>query len=311
MGRRIVQQGDEVYATRTVDVSRDGRHIVVGRHSVDAPPRLEVLDRSDLHVVEQWGAQLGHDATLARFIGDDGRLLVADFAGRVVWIDRQSGAIQTISVSPRARAVAASRHAARAAVVAEGAVVLDVATGEAVWNVSESYPTTRDAEALALSADGARLAVADWEARGIAVLDVEARTVSRVMPWSPHGTRVLSFAPDGRYLSLVGTGGSAIWDVKSGARVLAEKLNEKKIAYTCSAFHPSLPCLLIGSHAGYVSMFDLATSAWKYAEKVHDGSLWDMVVADDGSLVVSAGDEGDVYLQDWADMEAIGMSRMG
>jgi hypothetical protein len=106
------------------------------------------------------------------------------------------------------------------------------------------------------------------------------------------------------------TTSAAAWDTASVARAAVAELSEQRTAYTCQAFHPTLPLLVLGTRAGYLTILELETASCRYAEKVHDGRVWDAAVSDDGALVVSAGDEGDVYLQEWAEMEAIDLSRI-
>lgn len=309
MGRRVVQQGNEVYATRTVDFSRDGQAVLVGRHSVRTPERLELLAWDDLRVLEQWGDALGAGATFARFASDGHRLVVTDPRRNAVLLDRGAGG-RVLPLRSGVRAFSVARHAPRAVVLGEKVEVLDTASGDSVWNVSESHPNLK-AEAVALSPDGTRLAVTGWEGGQVALLDVDARSLVKVIAtWTHPGTQLLALDASGRYLSLVGTGGSAAWELAGATRVATEELGEQRTAYTCQAFHPSLPVLVLGTRAGYVTLIELETSACQYAEKVHEGRLWDVAVSDDGARVASAGDEGDVYLQEWADMEAIGLSRI-
>ncbi|WP_147451392.1 WD40 repeat domain-containing protein [Corallococcus llansteffanensis] len=309
MGRRAVQQGSEVYATRSVDLSRDGQAVLIARHAVNAPERLELRAWDDLRVLEHWGAQLAADATFARFASEDDRLVVTDFQRNTVLLDRGTGG-RVQPLRPGTRGVSVARHAPRAAVLGAQVEVLDTTDGRSVWTVGESHPSLK-AEAVALSPDGKRLAVTGWDGGQVALLDVDSRSLVKVLePWSVRGTQLLALDAPGHYLSLVGTGGSAAWVLANARRAAPEELGPERTAYTCHAFHPRLPIVVLGSRAGYVTSIDLETGACRYAEKVHEGRVWDVAVSEDGARVVSAGDEGDVYLQEWAEMEALGTSRV-
>lgn len=309
MGRRAVQQGKDVYAARTVDFSRDAQAVLVGRHAVRAPERLELLAADDLRVLERWGGALGGGATFARFTSDGRRLVVTDTRRNAVVLDCTADG-HVVPLRSNVRAFSIARHAPRAVVFGDKVEVLDTTTGASVWNVSEAHHHLA-AEAVVISADGTRLAVAGWDGGQVALLDVDSRRLVKVIAsWTYPGTRGLALDASGRYLSLVGTGGSAAWELEGATRVATEELGEQRTAYTCQAFHPRLPLLVVGTRAGYVTVIDLETSACQYAEKVHEGRLWDVVVSDDGRRVASVGDEGDVYLQEWAEMEAIGLSRV-
>ncbi|WP_158623382.1 WD40 repeat domain-containing protein [Corallococcus sp. CA053C] len=309
MGRRVVQQGSEVYATRAVDLSRDGQTVLIARHAVNTPERLELRAWDDLHVLEHWGARLNADATFARFTSEDDRLVVTDAQRNTVLLDRASGG-KVQPLRPGTRGASVARHAPRAVVLGAQVEVLDTTDGRSLWNVSESHASLK-AEAVALSPDGTKLAVTGWEGAQVALLDVDSRSLVKVLePWSARGTQLLALDASGQYLSLVGTGGSAAWALATASHAAPEELGPERTAYTCHAFHPRLPVIVLGSRAGYVTSIDLETGACRYAEKVHEGRVWDVAVSEDGARVVSAGDEGDVYLQEWAEMEALGTSRI-
>lgn len=308
MGHRISQNGEEVYATRSVDFSHDGTNLLVARHSVNHAERLELLTLSPPRVVEQWGERMERAPTRARFAPGDRRLFMTDTQRRLWVFDRDLGSHELLRANIEVFAMA--RQAPRVAVVGATVEVLDTRDGQLLWDVGATFPGLKT-EAVALSADGTHLALTGWGGRYLALLHVDSQSLVReVSPWDTPGTQLLGLGPLGQYITLTGSGGSAAWSTDTGARVTTAYLSDERNAYTCQAFHPELPVLLMGTRAGYVMAVHLETSDWIYGERVHSGRLWDVTFSPDGSRVASAGDEGDVYLQDWAEMKAAGRSRI-
>jgi WD40 repeat protein len=62
--------------------------------------------------------------------------------------------------------------------------------------------------------------------------------------------------------------------------------------------------IALGATSGYLVLVDLATDKYLFAEKLHDGRVWDLVFSDDGTTLATAGDDGVIRILDWSDLKS-------
>jgi RNA polymerase sigma factor (sigma-70 family) len=113
---------------------------------------------------------------------------------------------------------------------------------------------------FALSADGTRVAVPDYDVKSIGIYERRTGNRLRNIPADHVSNQQLAFSPDGRFLAGIGTTNRSaqVWDVDKGAQVL--KVQAGNVNSVAGAFSPDGRTFAFGD-AGQVRMWDTAT--WK------------------------------------------------
>ena len=163
-----------------------------------------------------------------------------------------------------------------------------------------------DAQALAFSPDGGRLAVADLLGN-VRLLDLRTGRVRRG-PQLPTMALSLSFSPDGKLLAIaLADTGTELRDGRS-LRVVAHLTNGAGgDADRGVRFSPDGRLLAVASHLGYTQLWDVA-SRRRAGRRLtgHEGGVLGAEFSHDGRMLATSGGDGTAILWDVASRRALG-----
>ena len=163
-----------------------------------------------------------------------------------------------------------------------------------------------DAQALAFSPDGGRLAVADLLGN-VRLLDLRTGRV-RQGPQLPTQALGLSFSPDGKLLAIaLADTGTELRDARS-LRVVAHLSNGAGgDADRGVRFSPDGRLLAVASQLGYTQLWDVA-SRRRAGRRLtgHEGGVLGAEFSPDGRMLATSGGDGTAILWDVASRRALG-----
>jgi WD40 repeat protein len=90
--------------------------------------------------------------------------------------------------------------------------------------------------------------------------------------------------------------GDFVWDLGTGKRVATSLISDKYNSGSVLDFHPDIPMLAFGSHAGFLTIVDLIKEEVYYSEKIHDASINQIQFIEKGIKVITAADDGRVII---------------
>jgi WD40 repeat protein/class 3 adenylate cyclase len=249
-------------------------------------------------------------------VSDDGKTLAASTqSGNVLVATLPGGQVRTlsprsVSVTEPVIAVALSRDGKTvASSLQNGQVLLELASasklGAALPNGTTQAPFAID---LALSSDD-RILAAGRRDGTIALWNVDDRKLLG-KPFGSQGDAVhsVSFSPDGSLLA--STNGDVrvkLWDV--GKREPAGEPLQADADLAAVRFSPDGRLVAAGTTKGTVVLFDLA-SRQQLGKPLagHNGTVYSVAFAADGTRLISAGNDGRVLLwnvEPWASDDAL------
>lgn len=92
--------------------------------------------------------------------------------------------------------------------------------------------------------------------------------------------------------------GVFIWDVTTGERYLIDIFNEEMSLTFSMRFSRSANYLALGKVSPYVSLYDLAKGEKLLSDHLHSGRVTDVCFSPDGKLLVSAGEDHQLFIRD-------------
>ena len=110
-----------------------------------------------------------------------------------------------------------------------------------------------------------------------------ARALSVEMPGHRSDIRALSLSSDDRMLASAANGSLKIWNIKTQNCI---RTFECGYALCCS-FLPGDKVVVVGTKAGELQLFDVASAALLETVEAHEGAIWSLSVHPDGRSVVS------------------------
>ena len=190
----------------------------------EGPEGTGVVDLRDPETGESVRSWKGHDVDVNEvYFGFDGTLATAgDDGAAVAWdpstgrelgrIAGPAGPVWGLSVSPDGSAMSAA-WLGQTDVEKDVVRVLDLRTGEVVGELRPEAGAHR----TALSPDGARLALGQWDVTYIPVIDVATgREVLELRGFSTATVRQLAWSPDGRWIAAALIDHTRVWDAATG-----------------------------------------------------------------------------------------------
>lgn len=109
------------------------------------------------------------------------------------------------------------------------------------------------------------------------------RSLSVELPGHRSDVRAVSLSSDDKMLATAANGSLKIWNIKTQACI---RTFECGYALSC-AFLPGDKVVVVGTKAGELQLFDIASAALLDSVAAHDGAVWALDVHPDGRSVVS------------------------
>jgi len=223
---KIVSRRDLAYTTPSVELSPDRKQLGVATEN-----GVALLDATSGATVRRlWS---GEQVKRLAFSPDGRRLAGVTHDGVMVWpaagghgrlLIPVEGSLAEVTFSPDGRTLIVGACGCPPDAL-EGVRIYSASTG----TLLRRLPGTRLMQAVELSADGSRLATADWDAgRGAGKATVQIwnvrswRRVRTITPLEGVQLSAVAFSPDGSELAIGGTDGTAgVWSVETGEQTLA------------------------------------------------------------------------------------------
>lgn len=112
-----------------------------------------------------------------------------------------------------------------------------------------------------------------------------SRTLSVELPGHRADIRALALSSDDRMLASASNGGLKIWNVRTRTCIRTFECGYA----LCCAFLPGDKIVVVGTKAGELELFDVASAAVLDTVKAHEGALWSLQVHPDGKSLASGG----------------------
>jgi WD40 repeat protein len=117
--------------------------------------------------------------------------------------------------------------------------------------------------------------------------------------------RAVAVSADGSLVLSVAGWQARVWNAKSGACIRTLELGDAATVGLCAAFAPGSRHALIGTKAGRLLVFDLASTDLLEAHEAHGAALWSIAVRPDGRGCATGGADKEVKFWDF-DLRAAG-----
>ncbi len=191
---------------------------------------------------------------------------------------------------------------------ADGATLLEVATGNAV---SLATGHTSGSRSVALSPDGTMLAAAARHAE-IQLWDVDTGSVTAILRGHTIRVNSVHFSPDGATLASSGSDLTIkLWDVATGAEVATLEATGSEWV-SVAAFSQDGTMIASGHGNGTARVWDLATGEpVATLEGAHAGAISMVALSPDGSRLATVGLDGRFRLWDLASHTSLIEERFG
>lgn len=282
-GPALVRLGTEIDG---IDVSADGRHLLVRRIGRGSKAPLVLADAATLRVLAEWGRG---EVVWAVFLGDTRILCAIDTgSGRITvqGFEQAGGPEQTLFELPRGSSTATPQ-------IARGVLALVDAGAVRVYrgadlSAQDSYPLP--AGAAVLFADERRAYLR--EPGGVAVLEAGAAGSGRLIPVA-GAERVLATRTRAW---LCGEFGRGLFVAQADGRPLdaPPPFSAPDRSLTAFAVSEAEDSVLIGNASGYVQVVDAASGALRWGRRVHRGHVTAAAFAPDGRHAYCASSAGEL-----------------
>lgn len=109
------------------------------------------------------------------------------------------------------------------------------------------------------------------------------RALSVELPGHRADIRALSLSSDDKMLASVANGSMKVWNIKTQTCIRTFECGYA----LCCAFLPGDKVVVVGTKAGELQLFDVASASLLYNVQAHDGAIWSLSVHPDGRSVAS------------------------
>ena len=303
-GRELAVLREHTHIVTTVAWSHDGKRLASGDHR----GALVLWERDaelGLRIVKR--IKLEHAVRKVLWLPDDKQMIVAGPSEKTLLLDSNDG---TELKSWPGACASISADGKRLAIANSGAFYYDPAGAVTLYSLPDGNAirqVTKRGRALALSADGAWLAVgvphrgAPDEESGVDLYDLRDAATAPKRLSTDSSVWALEFSPDGSRLAacLSGHQGMPIWAVPEGQPLALLRGHEQR-AWTLTFLAGGKSLLSTGSDRS-IRSWDVSTFTEQAPTGLvgHESEVWCAAVHPDGSLLVSGDKEGVLRLWAW------------
>jgi WD40 repeat protein len=291
-------------AIGAVDVSPDGKHMVIGQDAgAKGPPNLTLWTLDDLKLSRELETKSYELMVAARFNPDGETIAYVDTTMEPHLYSLEESRTTDARFDNRfVTWLSYARKADRLVVSGAETQVWDPSGPNLVWTApgSPARPKSDDPQAVgALTPDGKHCIVGGLEEEALVVFDVANGHVKRRLEGAPKNVRWVSLDVSGKLVAAVEyySRGSFLWNLETGDPIESEVLNYETEGSWSLRFHPDGEHAALGMVLGWVLLVRLRDGELLIDEQIHGGRVWDLAFSPDGKRLISAGEDG--ILQIW------------
>ncbi|HWO21083.1 MAG TPA: hypothetical protein VNO30_20085 [Kofleriaceae bacterium] len=288
----------------TLDVSPDGRWLVVGQQGDDTTQIALGVWSMESKALEDVLIRSEYDIPLAARFSPDSKLLAfSDMNQDLTIKDLASGASDQHSFSLRfTKWLSFAWNCNRLIAGGSRTQVWDPDLRTVVFTLPvEPLPDKPSITppCCALSPDGQHVAASGIEPGRILIYEVTRGEVVSRIENTMDDARSMAFDPSGRFLAATARlGGAGLWNVETGEAVLPDLLNMRADYYWCVRFHPNGEHVGFGLWSGFVNVIRIADGDYAVTQDkpIHQGRVNDIAFTRNGKHMVTGGDDGVVLV---------------
>ena len=286
-----------------VDVSPDGRHLVVGQQSeTEDDAHLSVWSLEDLAEVTVPGRGGNVFVTKARYSADGRRIAYVNSRLELWFYDLEEERLREDEreEDEPVRWLSAARKRNVLLVAGTSTRVLDGAGKKTLWKLPGRARDAEEPVAVGvLSADGKKVAVAGT-GEEVVVYSLETEDVLERLPGGPAQATWIAGDAGLEHVAVVDeeNEGVYLWDARRAEKIDSAYVGGDAQGYSCAALPPRGGLLALGMRLGFVEVLSIADDEYVLDEEAHDGRVSDLVFTPDGRRLISAGTDGAVLVWD-------------
>jgi WD40 repeat protein len=282
-------------------VSPDGKWLAVSQLWGEGTPGLTIWDTSSWECVAEVDAGVTVHVFSASFNQHNNLLAYATSEGTVRIFDMTDSAVkQTIDIP---EAISVSYAKSKDLLLAVGDVITVLDKDNKVVFTYDDYQADfieKQPPVAAFYKDDTSVIITGINDDKLSVYDLQSGQLTNQFPGGVTQARYMTTDQQEKYLFVIARIPDAnfLWKQETMERVLPEFLGEVSYGASSVSLHPSAKFFATGGMNGNVAFRSIATGEFLMRKDLHAGRACALAFSKDGKLLISAGDDGQVYVTD-------------
>jgi WD40 repeat protein len=301
-------------AINSIDFSSDGKLLAIGQQSgQDKSSTLSIFNVDSGELVNTLEKTISHAGSIYKvaFAPHNNQLAYVrqrseDFQLKIYDFDRKKTKVLARDDEPLMQGGLAFDASGKYLMVSGRKIkLLDAKTYKLSKTISTqkaNKETTDDTNIIisaAISPDGKYVAVGGEEKERIVIFDVTDSSVSQRLAFPFKAVDHIGFDISGQHIAAMDYYGNGLymWDIRTGQRYLEEVFNDDMPPIYSMRFSHSTRHLALGLVNSYVILYDLTNGEELLTDHLHRGRVTDVCFSPDGKILVSAGEDNQIFIR--------------